>query len=346
MPLPAAVTDAIVIGAGPIGLYQVFQLGLQGLSAHVIDALPQPGGQCAQLYGDKPIYDIPALPACSGSELIERLCAQIAPLQAQWHLGVQVSSLAALAGGGFAVSTTQGTQLQARCVVVASGVGAFVPRALKLPGLELCAASQLHYHLDASACLAGQRVVIHGGGEAALQQAMDCALAPPAQRAACITVQHRRDAFDAPPALLQAFSALRAAGRIDVAIGVASAIVQHQGRLQALEITTPEGCVQQLALDQLVVRLGLIARLGPLADWGLALERKQLPVDPAHFATNVPGIYAVGDAVTYPGKRKLIVCGFHEATLAAFACAEWLSGAKIPLEYTSSSALLQQRLGR
>ncbi|MCK6416780.1 MAG: NAD(P)/FAD-dependent oxidoreductase [Giesbergeria sp.] len=338
-------TDAIVIGAGPVGLFQVFQLGLHGLRAHVIDALPHPGGQCAELYGDKPIYDIPAVQACTGHELVQRLLAQIQPFAPQFHLGQQVDSVQAQPGGGFLVGTTQGTQLQARAVFIASGVGAFVPRSLKLPGLDAFEGSQLRYRLDEDTSLTGQRVVVHGGDEPAVQQAIACASAPEAQRPAHTTLQHRRDVFDAPPALLEQLQALRTAGRIEVAIGMASGIVETQGRLTALELTTPEGTQQSLPLDLLLVRLGLVPRLGPIADWGLALERKQLVVDTATFATNVPGIHAVGDAITYPGKRKLILSGFHEATLAAFGAAEWLAGHKLPLEYTTSSERLQKLLG-
>ncbi len=337
-------TDAIVIGAGPVGLFQVFQLGLHGLRAHVIDALPHPGGQCAELYGDKPIYDIPAVQACTGHELVQRLLAQIQPFAPQFHLGQQVDSVQAQPGG-FLVGTTQGTQLQARAVFIASGVGAFVPRTLKVPGLDAFEGSQLRYRLDEGTSLAGQRVVVHGGDEPAVQQAIACASAPEAQRPAHTTLQHRRDVFDAPPALLEQLQALRTAGRIEIAIGMASGIVEAQGRLAALELTTPEGTQQSLPLDLLLVRLGLVPRLGPIADWGLALERKQLVVDTATFATNVPGIHAVGDAITYPGKRKLILSGFHEATLAAFGAAEWLAGHKLPLEYTTSSERLQGLLG-
>lgn len=338
-------TDAIVIGAGPVGLFQVFQLGLQGLRAHVIDALPHPGGQCAELYGDKPIYDIPAVQACTGNELVQRLLAQIQPFAPTLHLGQQVDTVQALPEGGFLVGTTQGTRLQARAVFIATGVGAFVPRALKLPGLEAHEGNQLRYRLDEGTSLAGQRVVVHGGDEPAVQQAIACATAPEALRPAHTTLQHRRDVFDAPPALLEELQALRAAGRIEVAIGVAGGIVEEQGRLTALDLTTPEGTQLRLPLDLLLVRLGLVPRLGPITEWGLALERKQLVVDTATFATSVPGIHAVGDAITYPGKRKLILSGFHEATLAAFGAAEWLAGHKLPLEYTTSSALLQQRLG-
>ena len=343
--LAPTAADAVVIGAGPVGLFQVFQLGLHGLRAHVIDALPHPGGQCAELYGDKPIHDIPAIEACTGHELVQRLCAQIKPFGPTFHLGQQVNTVQTQPGGGFLVGTAQGTQLLARTVFIAAGVGAFMPRALKLPGLEAYEGTQLRYRLDDSTNLAGQRVVVHGGDEPAVQQAIDCATAPEAQRPAHTTLQHRRDVFDAPPTLLEQLQALRTSGRIEVAIGVASGIVEEQGRLAALELTTPEGQPLRLPLDLLLVRLGLVPRLGPITEWGLQLERKQLVVNPATFSTSVPGIHAVGDAITYPGKRKLILSGFHEAALAAFGAAEWLAGHKLPLEYTTSSEKLQKLLG-
>ena len=350
VPLSTSIdTDVVVIGAGPVGLFQVFQLGLQGLRVHIIDALPYPGGQCAELYGDKPIYDIPSIAVCTGNELVQRLRDQIAPFAPQWHLGQQVAQLAAQPDGSFVVTTSAGTVLRARAVCITAGVGAFMPRTLKVPGLEAFAGTQLFYRLDGHSDrvrLAGKHVVVHGGDAPAVTQVLD--LAGTAQAAiapASTTLQHRRDVFDAAPEQLAQLDALRSAGRVQVAIGQVSATEQKGGRLTALQLLTPDEQRQRLPLDVLLVRLGLLPRLGPLADWGLALERKQLLVDTATFATSTPGIYAVGDIVSYPGKRRLIVCGFHEATLAAFAIAEHLSGHSVVLEYTSSSARLQQRLG-
>jgi thioredoxin reductase (NADPH) len=341
-------TDVVVIGAGPVGLFQVFQLGLQGLRAHLIDALPHPGGQCAELYGDKPLYDIPGLVFCTGRELVQRLQQQIAPFAPHWHGGQQVEQLTAQPDGSFIVATSVGTRLRARAVCIAAGVGAFVPRTLKVADLDRAPwlGTQLLYHWDsesAPAQLAGQQVVVHGGDAPAVAQVLACAGA--AQPPASITLQHRRDVFDAPPEQLAQLQALRSAGRVQVAIGQISAADSVAGRLSALQLLTPDGSTQRLPVDVLLVRLGLLPRLGPLADWGLALERKQLVVDTATFATSTAGIYAVGDIVSYPGKRRLIVCGFHEATLAAFAIAERLAGHSVALEYTTSSARLQQRLG-
>ena len=351
VPVPTAVntaidTDVVVIGAGPVGLFQVFQLGLQGLRVHLIDALPYPGGQCAELYGDKPIYDIPSIAVCTGLELVQRLRDQIAPFAPQWHWGQQVEQLAAQPDGSFVVTTSAGTLLRARAVCISAGVGAFMPRTLKVAGLEAFAGTQLFYRLDGQsemARVAGKQVVVHGGDAPAVTQVLD--LANAAEPPASITLQHRRDVFDAAPEQLAQLDALRSAGRVQVAIGQVSATEQKGGRLTALQLLTPDERTQRLPLDVLLVRLGLLPRLGPLADWGLALERKQLLVDTATFATSTPGIHAVGDIVSYPGKRRLIVCGFHEATLAAFAIAEHLSGHSVALEYTTSSARLQQRLG-
>lgn len=336
-------TDAIVIGAGPVGLFQVFQLGLQGLQAHVLDALPHRGGQCVELYADKPIYDIPGLAVCNGRELVQRLEQQIAPFAPQWHLGQQVDGLLPQPDGRFLVTTAHGTQLLARAVFIAAGVGAFVPRTLKLAGAKAFEDTQIRYRLDDPAALTGQHVVVHGGDEPAVSQALACATS--AHVPASVTLLHRRDVFDAPPEQLAQLQVLRDAGRIQVAIGQITGLEHHTGRLTALQLLTTDGHTQPLALDLLLVRLGLSPRLGPVADWGLALERKQLVVDTASFATSTPGIYAVGDINTYAGKRKLLVCGFHEATLAAFAAAERLAGHKLPLEYTTSSARLQGLLG-
>ena len=338
-------TDAIVIGAGPVGLFQVFQLGLQGLACHVIDALPRAGGQCTALYGDKPLYDIPGIPVCTGQELADRLCKQITPFAPHWHLGEQAMVLQPQPGGGFRVETTQGTRLQARAVFVAAGVGAFVPRTLKAPGLDAFEGTQLHYAAPGPSLLAGLQVVVHGGGEDAVALVLELAALQQTDAPASLTLQHRRDVFDAPADALEQLQALRAAGRVQVAVGQVTGTEHNGDRLAALQLLGPDGNAVRLPLDQLIVRLGLLPRLGPVADWGLALERKQLPVHPATLATQVPGIYAVGDVVHYPGKRKLILSGFHEATLAAFAAAEQLTGQKVPLEYTTSSERLQRRLG-
>ena len=329
-----------------MGLFQVFQLGLQGINAHLIDALPHAGGQCVELYGDKPIYDIPGIPVCSGRELAALLLRQVEPFKPQWHLNALVAALVPQADGRLLVETSQGARLLARTVFIAAGVGAFVPRTLKVEGIEKFVGSQVHYQqLPAALACAGKQVVVHGGDEAAVARAVALATAEAPHAPARTTLLHRRDAFQAAPELLDQLHALRAAGRLHVTVGQITGLQVEQDRLAALQLVDVEGAPQQLPLDFLVPVLGISPRLGPVADWGLAMERKQLVVDTEAFRTSVPGIHAVGDINTYPGKRKLILCGFHEATLAAFGAAEFLTGAKVPLQYTTTSARLHQLLG-
>ncbi|MFM2342227.1 MAG: hypothetical protein RLZZ592_1880 [Pseudomonadota bacterium] len=342
-------TDALVIGAGPVGLFQAFQLGLLGLSVQIVDALPQAGGQCVELYADKPILDIPGIVECSGRELTERLLTQLAPLAPGWHLGHEVTGLTRRDDGRFDAVCADGTAFDAGAVFVCAGVGAFQPRRLKAPGLAGLEGRHLHYHPAtdpaALARFAGRRVLVIGGDEAALLRA--AALAglpdqPPVQ------LMHRRDVLQADAALLARIDTLRQTGRLVFhAAQLAAARQDEAGRLLQVDLTLPDGSAHALALDELIVCQGLSPRLGPIADWGLAMERKLLVVDPATFSTSVPGIHAAGDIVSYPGKKKLILCGFHEATLAAHAAHERLRPhERGPLLYTSSSAVLQQRLGR
>jgi len=338
-------TDAVIVGAGPVGLFQVFELGLQEVRAHVVDSLPSVGGQCVELYADKPIYDIPGLPFCTGRELAERLARQIEPFNAGFHLEQQVSVLNARDDGRFDVATSAGTRFLAKVVVVAGGVGAFQARRLKLDGLDRHRGTQLFEHATTLQAQAGKRVVIVGGGEAAARAAIDAAdggVAAPSS----VTLIHRRDALDADEPALERLRELRASGAVSFIAGQPEAIVDDAGRLAALSVLGSDGTTRTVPLDALFVLLGWSPKLGPIADWGLALERKQLIVDAERFETSTPGIFAVGDVNTYPGKQKLIVCGFHEATLAAFAIAErvWPDRAQ-PLQYTTTSTKLHKLLG-
>lgn len=338
-------TEAVVIGAGPAGLFQVFQLGLLGLHAELLDALPHAGGQVIELYGDKPIYDIPALPVCTGRELIDRLLQQVAPLRPGLHFGQSVDTLQPQPDGRFVIGTAQGLQFLARIVFIAAGVGAFEPRRLKVPGLEAHEGRQVFHRRQDPAVFAGQRLLIVGGDELALEHALACALAQPVGHP--VTLLHRRRVFQAPDALIARFDALCEQGRLRFVAGQITGIdTGPEGRLHAVRILDPQATEITLPLDAMQVLLGLSPKLGPVAHWGLALERKQLVVDAATFSTTLPGVYAIGDIVHYPGKKRLIVCGFHEATMAAHAAAAWLHPEQAgPLLYTSSSSLLQQRLG-
>jgi thioredoxin reductase (NADPH) len=339
-------TDAVIVGAGPVGLFQVFELGLLEMSAHVIDSLPAPGGQCIELYADKPIYDIPGTPACSARELIDRLLQQIEPFHAGFHFGQQVDVVQRESDGRFRVETSSGLRLLTKTIFIASGVGSFQPRRLKIDGLAAFEGTQVFYNRADTATFAGRRALVIGDGEAALECAMRLAQ-PGAQYASQVTLMHRRDEFKATPETMARFARMRAARQLTFIAGQAAGLEQDEGRLTALTVTTPEGSSLTIPLDALVVLTGLSPKLGPIADWGLALQRKQLVVDTEKFETSTPGIFAVGDVNTYPGKKKLILCGFHEAALAAFAASARVFPDKpAHLEYTTTSPRLQRLLGR
>lgn len=338
-------TDALIVGAGPVGLFQVFELGLLEIKAHVVDSLAQAGGQCIELYPDKPIYDIPAVPVCTGRELTEALLKQIAPFNASFHLGHEVSLVRRReADGRFDVATNRGTRFIAKTVFIAGGVGSFQPRTLKVEGLERHRDRQLHYRVREPAQFAGQHLVIAGGGDSALDWALAFADGP--HRVASVTLVHRRDGFRAAPASVARMHALREAGRLRFEIGEITAFAETGERLSSVTVTLAGTPARTLPCDALLVCFGLSPRLGPIAEWGLDIERRQLKVDTERFETNVPGIFAVGDINTYPGKKKLILCGFHECALAAFAAANIVFPDKrIALQYTTTSPKLHKVLG-
>ncbi|MES2383126.1 MAG: NAD(P)/FAD-dependent oxidoreductase [Pseudomonadota bacterium] len=334
-------TDALVIGAGPVGLFQVFQLGLLDIKAHVVDSLPHPGGQCVELYADKPIYDIPGTPRTTGRELVASLLEQIKPFGARFHLGQEVSTLAQQADGRFLVETSRGQSFLAKTIFIAAGVGSFQPKRLKIDGLDGFEGSQLFHHLDEPARFAGKTVLVVGGDEAAVEGALRLH-----EQAKRVTLLHRRDVLQAPEQVLARFEALRHRGALHFQVGQVTGINTDAGQLKAAQITDVDGNTDALPLDSMLVLLGLSPRLGPLGQWGLAMERKQLQVDTEKFSTSIPGIFAVGDINTYPGKKKLILCGFHECTLAAYAAAELVfPGQRIPFQYTTTSPKLHKLLG-
>ncbi|CAN5810583.1 NAD(P)/FAD-dependent oxidoreductase [soil metagenome] len=336
MPGTPIETDALIIGAGPVGLFQAFQLGLLEISCHIVDALPSAGGQCVALYGDKPIYDIPGTPATTGRGLAESLLEQVAPFKPRFHFGEQIATLERQGDDRFLLSTSTGTTFLARTVFVAAGVGAFVPRRIAIDGIAHFEGTRLFYHPESLTGFAGQAVVVNGGDEVALDTAIQ--LADITRR---VTLLHRRDGFQAEEATVARFRALVAESKIRFSVGQPSAF---DG--QRLQIITPDAQRVDLPLDALIACLGISPRLGPIADWGLALERKQVPVDTARFETRERGVFAVGDINTYAGKKKLIVCGFHEATLAAWGAAEIVfPGKSIPLQYTTTSTRLHTLLG-
>ena len=338
-------TDALIIGAGPVGLFQVFELGLLDIHAHVVDVLPQVGGQCIELYADKPIYDIPGLPRCTGRELVDRLLTQASPFKPELHLGQQIIEVKREADGRLRVTSSQGTVWLARTVFIATGVGAFLPRTLPVPGLAAFVDQQV-FHQARPDTAKGRHIVIAGSDAHAVQTALDLAQLPADLAPASITLVHRRQSLDVDDVLEQTWREACTQGLVNFRIGQVVSLQQKDSRMTGLQMATPQGDTVTQPCDELWVLLGLSPQLGPLSAWGPALERKQVVVDTERFATSEPGIYAVGDCNTYPGKRKLILSGFHEATLAAFAAAAQLQpGQKIPLLYTTASPRLHQLLG-
>ncbi len=334
-------TEVVIIGAGPAGLFQVFELGLLGIKAHLLDSLAQPGGQCTELYPDKPIYDIPALPVCGAQELVDRLLTQIKPFGATMHLGEETVGLVRREDGRFTVTTAAGTEFDAGAVVIAGGVGSFQPRHLALPGVEAFEGRHVHYKVASAAALHGKRLAIFGGGDSALDWTMDLAT-----KAAGLTLVHRRAEFRAAPASVARMRELEAAGYVRFIEGVAQELLTEQGVLRGVLIKSPDGQMHTVHAEQLLVFFGLAPKLGPIAEWGLDLDKRAIRVDTEKFQSNIPGVFAIGDINTYPGKKKLILSAFHEAALVSFAVQHHLYPAKKQfLQYTTTSPIMQKRLG-
>ncbi len=335
-------TDVVIVGAGPCGLFQVFELGLLGLKAELVDSIRQAGGQCTELYPDKPIYDIPAIPVCSGEELTDALIKQIEPFNCGMHLGEEVAVVRKNDDGTFYVETNKGTKLQAKAVVVAGGVGSFQPRQLRVPGAEEYAGITLHYRVQDAKQFAGNRLAILGGGDSALDWVLELA-----DIAKHITLVHRRDEYRAVPASVEKMRKLVADGKMDVIENAkATTIEGENGVVTSITIQAKDGDAIDVATDHVLVFFGLAPKLGPIAEWGLDINRKTINVDTEKFETSEPGIYAIGDISFYPGKKKLILCGFHEAALAAFAIKQRLEpDKKVHLQYTTTSPIMHERLG-
>jgi thioredoxin reductase (NADPH) len=338
-------TDAVIVGAGPVGLFQVFELGLLEIKAHVIDSLAYPGGQPVELYPDKPIYDIPAIPVCTGQELTDSLLKQIEPFGGTFHLGQEVVTVDKQADGRFFVETSKGTRFLTKTIFIAAGVGAFQPRLLKVDGLDRFDGSQLFYRVKNPADFAGKNLVIVGGGDSALDWALNFAAEGP-NKAESVILIHRRDGFKAAPASVAKMKELCDAYEMQFIVGQITGFEEQDGRLVGVKVTGSDGVTRIVPLDVLLVFFGLSPKLGPIAEWGLEIERKQLVVDTEKFSTSIPGIFAVGDINTYPGKKKLILSGFHECALAAFGAMPIIAPEKkVFLQYTTTSPKLHKVLG-
>lgn len=340
-PCGAIETDAVIVGAGPVGLFQVFELGLLEIKAHVIDSLIAVGGQCVELYPDKPIYDIPAVPVCTGQELTDNLLKQIEPFEPTFHLGQEVTLVARREDGRFDLETSTGTHFITKTIFIAAGVGSFQPRTIKVDGIDAFEGSQLFYRVKDPARFAGRNIVICGGGDSALDWALNLQ-----EKTESVILLHRRDDFRAAPASVAKMKALCDDYAMQLVIGQVSGFETKDGKLAEIKVTGADGVTRRLPLDDLLVFFGLSPKLGPIAEWGLDIERKQLKVDTEKFETNVPGIFAVGDINVYPGKKKLILSGFHEAALAAFGAAPYIfPDKKIHMQYTTTSPKLHKILG-
>ena len=337
-------TDALIIGAGPAGLFAVFELGLLDVKAHVIDILDKPGGQCAELYPEKPIYDIPALPVVTGQELTDRLLEQIKPFGPVFHLGERVDSLSRV-DGGFEVETDIGRRFFAKVIIIAAGGGSFTPKRPPLAGIETFEGTSVFYAVRKMDAFRDKTVVVVGGGDSALDWTLN--LQPVAKS---VTLIHRRDEFRAAPDSVHKMRALVQEGRMKLILGQVTKLRGEGGELKSLMVRGPVGGGGEqefeIEAERLLPFFGLTMKLGPIANWGLNLHENLIAVDTGKFETSEPGIFAIGDINWYPGKLKLILCGFHEAALMAQQAHRTVyPGKRLVFQYTTSSSSLQKKLG-
>ncbi len=334
-------TDVAIIGAGPVGLFAVFELGLLDLKAHLIDILDRPGGQCTELYPEKPIYDIPGLPVVNGQELTDRLMEQIKPFGATLHLGQMANGLERLADGRWKLSTDTGTEIVAHVLVVAAGAGTFVPKRPPIAGIEAYEGKSVHYAVRKIEAFRGKNVLIAGGGDSALDWTIN--LAPVAKS---LTLVHHRDGFRAAQHSVNQMRELVDEGKVAFHVASVKALNGSDGTLEAVTLSGADKKEWTHPCDTFLPFFGLTIKLGPIANFGLNLHENLIPVDTARFESETPGIFAIGDINTYPGKLKLILCGFHEAALMAQAAFHICRpNEKLRFQYTTSSSSLQKKLG-
>jgi thioredoxin reductase (NADPH) len=335
------ITDVIIIGAGPVGLFAVFELGLLDMKAHLVDILDRPGGQCAELYPEKPIYDIPAWPIITGQDLTERLKEQIRPFSPVFHFSQMAETIEKLENGHWRLTTDTGTVIEAPVIVIAAGGGSFVPKKPPLPDLEQYENGSVHYAVRKMETFRGKNIVVAGGGDSALDWALN--LHPVASS---ITLVHRRDDFRAAPDSVNKMKALVGEGRMGLHIATLTGLEGSDGKLASVLLKPKQGDAYSLPADTLLAFYGLTMKLGPVADWGLNLHENLIKVDTEKFETSTPGIFAIGDINSYPGKLKLILSGFHEAALMAQAAFRTVyPDRKLRFQYTTSSSALQEKLG-
>jgi thioredoxin reductase (NADPH) len=335
-------TDVLIIGAGPCGLFAVFELGLLDMKAHVIDILDKIGGQCAELYPEKPIYDIPGIPYITGQGLTDALLAQIKPFGANFHLQEMVERIEKIGDPLFRVTTDQGKVFEVKVVVIAAGGGSFQPKRPPIPGIEAYEGTSVFYAVRQMEKFRDKRVLIVGGGDSALDWTIN--LAPIASH---LTLLHRRDQFRASPDSVNKMMALVGEGKIDFVLGQVAALEGEGGQVKSALVKTNDGSNFSIACDTLLPFFGLTMKLGPVANWGIEMkDNEYIPVETAAFESNIPGIFAIGDINWYPGKLKLILSGFHEAALMAQKAHRYVFPDKrLVFQYTTSSSSLQKKLG-
>ncbi|WP_128546583.1 NAD(P)/FAD-dependent oxidoreductase [Larkinella soli] len=328
-------TDICIIGAGPVGLFAVFEAGLLKMRCHLIDALPQVGGQLSEIYPHKPIYDIPGFPEVKAQELVDNLMEQIAPFHPSFTLGERVESLEKREDGSFIVTTNEGTAVHCKVVVIAGGLGCFEPRKPEIQGLEEYEGKGVAYMVKNPELLRDRRVVLAGGGDSALDWTVF--LADVARE---VTLVHRGDSFRGAPDSAEKVYDLAREGRINLILQSNITSIHGNGHLQEVTLVGKDKTVTRLPTDHLIPLFGLTPKLGPIAEWGLQIDRSAIVVDTTDYSTNVERIYAIGDINTYPGKLKLILCGFHEAALMCQSAFKYVyPNQKLSFKYTTVNGI-------
>jgi thioredoxin reductase (NADPH) len=334
-------TDVLIVGAGPVGLFAVFELGLLDIKAHLVDILDKVGGQCAELYPEKPIYDIPAIPKISAQGLVDQLMEQIKPFGPTFHLNEMVESIERIGEPAFRVKTDGGKVFECKLVVIAAGGGSFQPKRPPIPGIEAYEAKSVHYAVRKMDAFRGKKILIVGGGDSALDWTLN--LAPIASH---LTLLHRRAEFRAAPDSVNKMMALVNEKKIDFVQGQVTGLEGANGQLTAAVVKRNDNTTGSIACDAVLPFFGLTMKLGPVANWGIKLNEDLIPVDTATFETSEPGIFAIGDINTYPGKLKLILSGFHEVALMSQKAHRYVyPDKKLTFQYTTSSTSLQKKLG-
>lgn len=334
-------TDAVIIGAGPCGLFTVFEMGLLDMKCHVIDILDRPGGQCAELYPEKPIYDIPACPIITGQQLTDNLMQQIEPFSPVFHFQEMAQGVEKLENGKWRLTTDIGTVFDTTCIIIAAGGGSFVPKKPPIPGIEEFEGTSVFYAVRKMEQFRDKNIVIAGGGDSALDWCLN--LQPIAKS---VTIVHRRDVFRAAPDSVSKMRGLVDSSKMNLNIGQIKGINGANGKIESINILDADKNTETFECDTLLPFFGLTMKLGPIAEFGLNLNENLIPVDTEKFETSQTGIFAVGDINVYPGKLKLILSGFHEAALMARQAVKYCRpDAKVRFEYTTSSSALQKKLG-